>query len=77
MKTNLFAEIKAAGIPCHNHESDLYLPDTAEVWRILEKFPGHRANARRFFNRVEKETWLDVPFAFQPWWDIRAGKAKP
>lgn len=74
--TTLFDEIKAAGIPHGSHESDLYLPDTAEVWRILEKFPTHRTNARRFFNQIHQETWLDVPFAFQPWWDRRTGKAK-
>ena len=67
MKT-LFQSILAAGIPYATHHSDLYIPDTAEARAILAGFPLQHSNARRFFNQVEKATWIDVPFSFDPWW---------
>ena len=69
--TTLYDTIKAAGIEHSNHESDLYLPDTPEVLAILENFPLQKGNAQRFRNQITKTTWIDVPFAYTPWWDRR------
>lgn len=67
----LFAEIKQAGIEFSNHESDLYLPDTPEVRAILVRHPLERGNATRFVNQLDGQRWVDVPFAFLPFWEQR------
>lgn len=74
MKT-LYAELVAAGIPVAHHESDLYFPITEQTRAILEKYPLEKGNATTFTNQVEGGRWYDVPFAFIPWWEKRAGKA--
>lgn len=74
MKT-LFETIKAEGIHHASHESDLYLPDTPQVRAILDKFPLQKSNATRFKNQVNGGTWIDVPFAFLPFWEARQRRA--
>jgi len=71
---SLYQELKAAGVPMANHESDLYVPDTEQVRAILDKYPVSKSNARRFTNQVEGGTWIDIPFAFEPWWERRTAK---
>lgn len=70
----LFNAIKQAGIEFASHESDLYLPDTPEVRAILEKYPVSKSNAQRFKNQLNGEIWLDVPFAYLPFWERRTVK---
>lgn len=65
---SLYDEVKARGIPHSSHESDLYVPDTQEVRELLQKY-GRKGVP--FVNQVEGGTWLDVPFAYQPWWDAK------
>lgn len=75
--STLFHDIRAAGIPHANHASDLYLPDSSEVRAILARYPLEESNARRFTNQSpahEGERWIDVPFAFLPWWEARASR---
>lgn len=67
----LFDAIKSEGIPHDSHESDLYLPDTPQVRSILDKFPLQKSNATRFRNEVQGGTWIDVPFAYQPFWEAK------
>ena len=73
MKTpSLYAEITAAGIPTGSHASDLYFPDTPESRAILNRHPTQRKNAKTFANQAPPnvgERWIDVPFAFEPFWD--------
>lgn len=69
---SLFSRIIAAGISYDSHESDLYLPDTPEVRAILADFPLEKSNARPFRSLVDGKPWLDVPFAFLPYWEARA-----
>jgi len=75
-KETLYDTIKAAGIEHSNHESDLYLPDTPEVRAILDRFPISKGNAQRFTNQITKTSWIDVPFAFLPWWRARCPERK-
>lgn len=74
---SLFSRIVQAGIPYDSHESDLYLPDTPEVRAILADFPLERGNATRFRSLVDGTPWLDVPFAFMPYWEERANANLP
>lgn len=71
---SLYEEIKAAGIPVDNHESDLYFQDTEESRAILAKHRPEDKNATTFINQAEPhkgERWIDVPFAFTPFWEKR------
>lgn len=73
MKT-LFQSIREAGIPYTNHESDLYIKATPETRAILSRFPLNKANATGFINQAaphKGELWLDVPFAFDPFWESK------
>lgn len=74
---NLYEEIKAAGIPYANHESDLYIPATPETRAILARHPDQNKTATTFINQAPPhvgERWLDVPFAFSPWWEARQSR---
>lgn len=79
---HFYAECVARGIPCHNHESDLYIPVTEETRALVKHYtnppPGHHALARpeTFQNQVEGGLWYDVPFAFTPWWEKREQEGK-
>jgi hypothetical protein len=68
---NLWAAIRKAGIEYSSHESDLYLPDRPEVWAIIDRFPVQKGIARRFKHQPDGASWVDVPFAYLPWWKAR------
>ena len=71
---SLYEQIKAAGIPFSNHESDLYFQANPESRRILAQFPSEESNSTSFLNQApphKGEQWIDVPFAFLPWWETR------
>ena len=75
--STLYDDLKAAGIPTDNHESDLYFPDTPEAREILKRHPLQNSIASRFRNQRPPNVgavWVDVPFAFIPFWE-RRGKA--
>lgn len=74
---SLYEALMAAGIPVDNHESDLYAPDTPQVREILARYPISQSNTRRFINQVEGGQWLDIPFAFDPWWIKRQPAGAP
>lgn len=65
------------GWPRDSHESDLYLPNTRTVKRLLDYFPLQKANATTFI--VQKghpnagQSWRDIPFAYLPHWIRRCG----
>lgn len=65
MKETLYDECVARGIPIENHESDLYIPLNSETMELL-KFYGCRGEL--FANQEDKTTWIDIPFAYLPWW---------
>jgi hypothetical protein len=68
---SLYAECVARGIPVSSHESDLYIPVTMETRGLCEQF-GHKPST--FVNQAVGGLWFDVPFAFEPWWEKRAGR---
>ena len=74
--TTLYQDLMDAGIEVANHESDLYFPDTEPARTILAKYPREADIATRFTNSRPPnvgERWVDVPFAFLPWWKARTG----
>lgn len=74
---SLYESAIAAGIPHSSHESDLYLPDCVAVRAILDRYPLDKANARPFRSQIDGRQWLDIPFAFLPWWEKRAAERRP
>ena len=66
---NVYDELKAAGIPIDNHESDLYALYTPDSIRIVKE-SGHSWTV--FVSQIDGKLWLDIPFAYSPFWDGRA-----
>jgi hypothetical protein len=71
---SLYDDVVRLGIKHASHYSDLYLPCTPEVIELLARHGKHVDgwNVSRFTNQVEGGTWLDVPFAYKPYWDSRS-----
>lgn len=71
----LYTDLKAARLDLDNHESDLYVRDTPEARAILavhgKRVDGH--NVQRFTSQIDGKPWLDIPFAYTPWWERRTG----
>ena len=76
MDKTLYSDLKAAGIPISNHESDLYFKYSPESVAILDKYPLEKSNAQRFRNCIDGTTWVDVPFAYIPWWEAHCGQTR-
>lgn len=71
---SLYGDLKAADIPMASHYSDLYFPDTPQTREILARYPLQKSNASGFINQAPPnvgQVWIDVPFAFEPWWQSR------
>ena len=64
----LYEQLKAAGVPLDSHESDLYALATSEAHEIVLA-SCHMYSV--FRNELDGKLWLDVPFAFDPWWKAR------
>jgi hypothetical protein len=68
---NPYKAITAAGIPTDSHESDLYALATPEALAIVRasgwSFSFFRSN-------IDGRTWIDLPFAYSPWWEKRQPK---
>jgi hypothetical protein len=72
---SLYEQMKAAGIPMDNHESDLYVLATPEARALVSRYraaDGRRARVSIFQSPLDGQPWLEVPFAFDPWWQARA-----
>lgn len=66
-------ELVRAGVPYDHHESDLYLLDTPQAREILAR---HGLKGERFTSQIDGKAWLDVPFAYSPWWQDKQRMVK-
>jgi hypothetical protein len=73
---SLYSQIVAAGIPTDHHESDLYVLDTPAARRILAAHDQKWTRFRDTSGEKQGEDWLEVPFAYDPFWEEKAKKAK-
>lgn len=68
---SIYDELKGAGCELDSHESDLYVKDTPEARAILDgngkKVDGW--NVQPFTSAIDGARWLDIPFAYRPYWD--------
>ena len=69
---SIYEEVKAAGGYIPDHESDLYIEDTAENRAILARYPLEKSIATRFKDNVTGKPSIEIPFAFMPFWEARA-----
>ncbi len=68
----VYERLTAAGVPTDNHESDLYALATP-VSRAIVAESGR--SAATFRSAVDGKLWLDIPFAYDPFWESKAGRA--
>ena len=66
----LYQDLIEANIECSNWQSDLYFPVSEQSRNILAKYPVQKASATTFKSNIDGKLWYDVPFAFEPFWDI-------
>lgn len=65
---SVYDALKSAGCEMGNHQSDLHVEDTPKARQILNAWG---ARFTPFNNEITGTTWLDVPFAYQPYWEMR------
>lgn len=64
--SSLYRDLQAAGIPTDHHESDLYVLDTPAARALIAK---HGKRGSGFTSQIDHKRWLDVPFAYEPFWE--------
>lgn len=67
----LYEQLRGAGCDLDNHESDLYVRATPKAREIV-RATGHSHSY--FVHQGSGEQWIDVPFAYDPWWQKRAAR---
>lgn len=78
MKTPIFEQVKAAGIPFDSHASDLYIPVTDQTKAMIDGYE-FKCNVTQFTSQIDGKRWFDIPFAYLPAWpSVRcmAGRSK-
>jgi hypothetical protein len=65
--TNPYPLLVKAGAELSNHESDLYVRATGRAIAIVEASGWNWSR----FTDAEGRAWLEVPFAYDPWWERR------
>ena len=68
---SLYDKLKAAGQKLDHHESDLYVLWTPEAGEIIRAHGGPEASNARPFTGSDGKRWIDIPFAYTPWWRQR------
>jgi hypothetical protein len=74
---SLYQDLVTAGCQIDSHESDLYVKHNADAVRIIAEFEaaGGITNKVLFTSRVDFQTWIELPFAYEPFWIAKAGRA--
>lgn len=67
-----YKEAVRMGLPIESHESDLYIPATAEAIAMVKR-SGYYCST--FWHEVKGGQWLDVPFAYEPFWRNRGPRS--
>lgn len=70
---DIYEEMKAANVPMSNYRSDLYVKSTPEALAILGRYE-FKGNTRFFTNTVDGQVWIDIPFAYLPYWEGKRRK---
>lgn len=72
----LYQRLTQAECETDHWESDLYVLDTPQARAVIEayKADGHPASVVPFVG-TDGRNWIDVPFAYDPFWDARIVEA--
>lgn len=78
-RQSLYQAMVEAGCELDHHESDLYVKDTPAAVQILRDWrtsKGSQLYMSRFISRVDATLWIEIPFAYDPWWEaaVRASR---
>lgn len=65
----LYDELVDGGFKLDSHESDLYVKDSPLAREIIDK---HKLPYKPFIDDIDHERWLEVPFAYAPFWREKA-----
>ena len=75
--TSVYEDCVAAGVEMSNHYSDLYIPVNETTNAILKKYSQKSGcQAKTFVNKISKDLWYDVPFAYLPYWEKKQQEGK-
>lgn len=69
---SLYKQLVAAGAEINNHFSDLYVRWTPEAMKLVQ---DSKKSFSFFTNQVAGGTWIDVPFAYDPYWESKNDSA--
>lgn len=69
---SLYQDLRDAKIPTDHHESDLYVLDTPVARALIAK---HGKKGSGFTSQIDRKRWLDVPFAYDPFWKKKSGRS--
>jgi hypothetical protein len=64
--SDYYYKLLRAKVPMDSHESDLYVKDTPTARAILADWPFGRLE--RFKNNINGQIYIDIPFAYAPYW---------
>jgi len=71
-ETTIYQDALLAGLRLDNHCSDLYIKACPEAFALVRKHGVKTATT--FVSLVDGEVWIDVPFAYDPFWKNRGKK---
>ena len=71
---NLYEACVVAGLEIDHYESDLLIRDSEKARELIGKYS--KVNTLPFIDNINKEPWLAIPFAYQPFWDAVSKRAK-
>ena len=66
--TNIYEELKNAGVEIANHESDLYCPVNVITKEIVSRYE-YSQNVTIFKDQITGKPWYNIPFAYTPFWE--------
>lgn len=70
---SIYREMLQYGVETDNHESDLYALDTPAARQIIARAGrSFDRTITRFRSQVDGRVWIEIPFAFDPFWEARA-----
>ncbi len=70
---SIYEQLKNAGIPLDNHESDLYALKTDVSTQIIEQYE-FKSNVITFTSQIDGKIWYDIPFNYDPYWISKQAK---
>lgn len=69
---SIYQELLAAGIELDHHQSDLYAKATDVSREIVQRYQ-FASIVTTFRSNIDGSQWFDIPFAYEPYWEQKAG----